>query len=88
VDADHTHDLVNRSSITGFLLMLNNTPIPWLSKLQKIVETSTYSSKLVSSRITTELILQVRLMLISLGADLYRIKFMLGDDILIVPQAF
>jgi hypothetical protein len=27
VDADHAHDLVTRRSITGILVMLNNTPI-------------------------------------------------------------
>jgi hypothetical protein len=27
VDADHVHDLVTRRSITGILLMINNTPI-------------------------------------------------------------
>jgi hypothetical protein len=39
VDADHTHDLVTRRSITGFLVMLNNTPLRWISKHQKTVET-------------------------------------------------
>jgi hypothetical protein len=32
VDADHTHDLFTRISITGILVMLNNTPIRWISK--------------------------------------------------------
>jgi hypothetical protein len=43
VDADHTYDLVTRKSITG-IVMLNNTPIRWVSKRQKTVETSTYVS--------------------------------------------
>jgi hypothetical protein len=29
VDADHAHDLVTRRSITGILVMLNNTHIIW-----------------------------------------------------------
>jgi hypothetical protein len=37
VDDDHTNDLVTRSSITGILVMLNNTPIRWISKRQKTV---------------------------------------------------
>jgi hypothetical protein len=37
VDADHAHDLVTRRSITGILVILNNTPIRWISKRQKIV---------------------------------------------------
>jgi hypothetical protein len=60
VDADHAHDLVTRRSITGILVMLNNTPIRWISKRQKTVETSTYGSDLVVSRVVTELILEIR----------------------------
>jgi hypothetical protein len=59
VDADHAHDLVTRRSITGILVMLNNTPIRWISKRQKTVETSTYESESLASRVTTELILEV-----------------------------
>jgi hypothetical protein len=40
VDADHAHDLVTRRSITGILVILNKTPIRWISKRQKKVETS------------------------------------------------
>jgi hypothetical protein len=60
VDADHAHDLVIRRSITGILVMQNNTPIKWISKRQKTVERSTYGSELVASRIATETILEVR----------------------------
>jgi hypothetical protein len=56
VDPDHTHDLVTSISITRILFMLNNTPIIRISKRQKTVETSTYGSELVASRIATELI--------------------------------
>jgi hypothetical protein len=70
VDADHAHDLVIRRSITGILVMLNNTHIRWISKRQKTVETSTHGSELVTSRVATELILEVRYMLLSLGVAL------------------
>jgi hypothetical protein len=60
---DHAHDLVTRRSITGILVMLNNTPIRWIYNLQKTVETSTYGSKLVASRVPTEFILEARYML-------------------------
>jgi hypothetical protein len=59
VDADHAHDLVTRRSITGILVMINNTPIRWVSSCQKTVETSTYGSELVASRVTTELFLEI-----------------------------
>jgi hypothetical protein len=41
VDADHTHDLVTRRSIIGFLVMINNTANGWISKRQKTMETLT-----------------------------------------------
>jgi hypothetical protein len=63
VDADHAHNLVIRRSITGILVMLNNTPIRWVSNCQKTVEKSTYGSELVGSRVVTELILEIRYML-------------------------
>ena len=84
VDADHAHDLVTRRSITGILMMLNNTPIRWVSKRQKTVETSTYGSELVASRIATELILEVRFMLRSLGVALDGPTLMLGGNMSVV----
>jgi hypothetical protein len=84
VDADHAHDLVTRRSITGILVMLNNTPVRWVSKRQKTVETSTYGSELVASRIATELILEVRYMLQSLGVSLDGPALMLGDNMSVV----
>jgi hypothetical protein len=54
VDADHAHDLVSRRSITAILVMLNNTPVRWVSKRQRIVKSSTYGSELDSSRIATD----------------------------------
>ena len=84
VDADHAHDIVTRRSITGILVMLNNIPVRWVSKCQKTVETSTYGSELVASRIATELILEVRYMLQSLGVALDGPALMLGDSMLVV----
>jgi hypothetical protein len=72
VDANHEHDLVTRRSITNILIILNNTPIRWVSKRQKTVETSTYGSELVSARIAIELIMEVCYMLRSLGVCLFR----------------
>jgi hypothetical protein len=80
VDADHAHNLVTRRSITGILVMLNNMPIIWISKRQKTVETSTYGSELEASRIATELILEIRYMLRSLGVAFDEPALMLGDN--------
>ena len=56
VDADHARDKVTCRSVTGIVLLLNNTPIYWVSKRQKTVETSTFGSEFVTLRIATELI--------------------------------
>jgi hypothetical protein len=60
VDADLAHDLFTRRAITGILVILNNTPIIWISKRQKTMETSKYGSELVASRVAMELILEFR----------------------------
>jgi hypothetical protein len=84
IDADHSHDLVIRRSITGILIMLSIMLIKWISKRQKTVETSTYSSELVASRVATELILKVRYMLQSLGVALDGPALMLRDNMSVV----
>jgi hypothetical protein len=63
IDADHIHDLVTRRSITGFIVVLSNTPTRCVSKRQKAVEAPTDGSELVASRIAMEIILKVRFML-------------------------
>jgi hypothetical protein len=70
LDADHAHDLITRRSITGILVILNNTPIRWISKRQTTVDTSTYCSELVASGFVTELSLEIRYMFRSLGVAL------------------
>jgi hypothetical protein len=83
-DADHAHDLVTRRSITGILVMLNNTPIRWVSKRQKTVETSTYGSELAAARRATERIIEILFMLRSLGVELEGPTLMLGDNMSVV----
>jgi hypothetical protein len=64
--------------------MLSNTPIRWVSKRQKTVETSTYGSELVAARIATELIVEICFMLKSLGVELEGPLLMLGDNMSVV----
>jgi hypothetical protein len=64
--------------------MINNKPIRWICKRQKTVETSTNGSELVASRVATELILEVRYMLRSLGEALDGPSLMLGDNMSVV----
>ena len=56
VDADHVRDKVTCRSVTGILLLVNNTPLIWYTKSQKTVKSSTYGSELVAARIGVEMI--------------------------------
>ena len=78
VDANHGHDLITRRSVTGILVYLNNTPIRWVCKRQKTVETATYGSELVAARIATELVMEVRYQLRMLGVPLEGPGLLLG----------
>ena len=80
VDADHAHDQLTRRSVTGIILFINNTPVRWISKRQKTVETSTYGSELVAARVATELVLEYRYRLRMLGVPIDGPALMLGDN--------
>ena len=84
VDADHAHDVVTRRSVSGILLFVNNMPIKWYSKRQATVETSTYGSELVASRIAVELILELRYKLRMLGIPIEGPTLLLGDNMSVV----
>lgn len=79
-DADHAHDVVTRRSVTGILMFANNMPIQWISKRQKTVETSTYGSELVASRIATDLIVEYRYKFQMLGIPIDGPALLLGDN--------
>ena len=79
-DADHAHDIVTRRSVTGILLFINNTPVKFVSKRQKTVETSTYGSELVAAKQAVELILEYRYKLRMMGANMEESALMLGDN--------
>ena len=79
-DADHVHDIVTRRSVTGILLLINNTPVKWISKRQKIVETSTYGSELVAAKTAVKPILEYCYILRMIDAQLEDSALMLGDN--------
>ena len=84
VDADHAHDQITRRSITGIIVMINKTPVRWICKRQKTVESSTYGSELVAARIATELIMEIQYALQMLGVPLEWPAMMLGDNMSVV----
>ena len=84
VDADHAHDLVTRRSVTGIIAMINNTPIRWVCKREKTVESSTYGSELVAAQIATELVMELRYTLCMIGVPIDGPTAMLGDNMSVV----
>ena len=84
VDADHAHDQVTRRSVTGIMAFMKNTPIRWISKRQKTVESSTYGSELVAARIATELILELRYILRMIGVPIEGPALLLGDNMSVI----
>ena len=82
--ADHARDQLTRRSVTGIVLLLNNTPISWVSKRQKTVETSTYGSELVASRIAIEVLISMRYCLRMLGVKLEDSSLLVGDNMAVV----
>src|SRR5688572_31921812 len=84
VDADHARDQVTRRSVTGIVVLLNNTPVSWLSKRQKTVESSTYGSEMVASRIAIEQIIALRYCLYMLGVNLEPTSILVGDNMAVV----
>jgi hypothetical protein len=84
VDADHARDKVTRRSVTGIMLLLNNTPLVWISKRQKTVETSTYGSEMVAARVAIDLIIEMRYKLRMLGIALEKQTMLVGDNMSVV----
>ena len=59
MDANLNHCLATGRSVPGCLHFVNHTPIDSYSKGQATVETATYGSEFVSSRIATEQIIDL-----------------------------
>ena len=84
VDADHARDKVTCRSVTGILLLVNNTPLIWYTKRQKTVESSTYGSELVASKIGVEKVIAVRYKLRMLGMCVEGTSLMVGDNMSVI----
>jgi hypothetical protein len=80
VDADHAHDVATRRSVTGIVLFVNKTPVKWISKRQKTVESSTYGSEMVAVRIATDLAAEFRYALCMLGVEVDGPAMIFGDN--------
>lgn len=70
VDANHAGNVVTRRSHTGILLLIQNSPILWLSRRQNTVETSTFGSEFVATRTGRDLIVAMRYKLRMFGVPI------------------
>ena len=51
VDSDHAEDKLTRRFRTGYIILLNNALIDWLSKKQATIETSVFGAEFVAMKI-------------------------------------
>ena len=79
-DADHASDVVSRRSVTGVLMFANSTPVRWWCKRQNCVETSTYGSEIVASRIAIDIAIEMRYKLRMLGIPVIGPVDLYGDN--------
>ena len=80
VDADHARDKVTRRSVSGIILLINNTPLIWISKRQPTVEVSMYGSELIATHIVVDRIVEVQYKLRMLGVPISKSTLMVGDN--------
>ena len=84
VDADHARDKVTCRSVTGIVVLLDNTPITWICKRQKTVEMSTYGSEMVAARIAIDTLVEFHYKLRMLGIPVENTSFLVGDNMSVV----
>ena len=70
VDSDHGHDLVTRKSLTGYLGIVESTPVTWGAKRQGCIASSTYAAEFSALRTATEEAISLRYMLRCLGYNI------------------
>ena len=56
MDADHAGKILTRVSHTGIIIFVNNSSIIWYRKRQNTLESSSFGSEFIASRIATEMI--------------------------------
>ena len=64
--------------------MIGNTPLVWISKRQKTVETLTYGAELVAACIAVDLVIEMRYKLRMLGVKMEKKTVMIGDNLSVV----
>ena len=87
VDANLMHNVITGHSVTGTLTLVNKTVLDWYSKKQATVETATYGSEFVAARTATEQMIDLRVTLRYLGANLRQVSYLFGDNQSVVKSS-
>ena len=69
-DANLRHNVITGRLVTKFLHFANKTPVKWHSNNQATVETATYGSEHLSTRISSKKISDIRITLRHMGVNL------------------
>lgn len=80
VDASHASNRRTRRSHSGYIIFINRAPILWFSKAQNTVESSTFSSEFIATRITLEAITALRYKLRMFGVPVDDATSILCDN--------
>lgn len=68
-DSDYATDKITRKSITGFVFLMNNTPISWLSQKQPIVAVSSTEAEFIALATAAKEAIWLRSFLQELGIN-------------------
>ena len=80
VDADFAGDRLSRRSRSGFIVMLNGSPVQWFSKKQSSCETSSFGSEFVALKQCCEYLKTLRYKLRMMGIPVENPCFIFGDN--------
>ena len=80
VDADFAGEKLTRRSRTGFVVMLNNSPVYWFSKKQSACETSSFGSEFIAMKQCCEYLKGLRYKLRMMGVPVINPCFIYGDN--------
>ena len=72
--------MIKSLSVTACLYLVNGTPSHWHTKRQATVETATFGSDFVATRIATDQIIDLRYTLMYLGVTVRPKCYMFGDN--------
>ena len=87
VDSDHAYDTVTGRSVTGMISFLGSTPLTWMSKKQKSVQTSTFGAEFTALKQAVDEAVTLRYHLRSMGIKVMRPTTIYMDNMSVVLNA-